>query len=121
MKNILVKIANNMYTILFIYVVSIILSSLLFSFIESRSIVDGIWWSCISALTIWYGDIAPITYEWKILGIFFWHFWIFFIVPMIVVNIMTKVIEDQNEFTEEEQKLILNKLDLIINNIIWKK
>ena len=117
----IIKIANNTKIIIFIYLISIIISSLSFSYIESRPLLDWLWWSCISALTIWYWDIAPITIYWKALWIFFWHFWIFFIMPMIIVNITSKVIDDKNKFTDEEQKELQENIKLILKNLEWKK
>ena len=41
--------------------------------------------------------------------------------PMIIVNITSKVIDDKNKFTDEEQKEMLQKTNLILKYLEWKK
>ncbi len=35
-----------------------------------KHVIDGIWWSFATATTTGYGDIVPVTYSGKVLGIF---------------------------------------------------
>jgi len=100
----LVYIANRMWLILSIYVVSLLISATLFSFFEDKSFLDGLWWSAITALTVGYGDLSPATLSGRITGIFFGHFWIFGVIPMIICNIVSKIIEDKDKFTDAEQE-----------------
>lgn len=104
MKKYLLYISTHPKITISMYLLSIILCAFLFSIFESRPFADGIWWSFITSLTIGYGDISPITLEGRILGITFGHFWIFFIIPMIVVNIVGALIEDKDRFSHEEQE-----------------
>lgn len=97
---------NSFTKIFLIYVSSVLVSASLFTAVENVSFIDGLWWSLVTALTIGYGDIAPVTITGKIIGVIFSHFWIFGIVPMIIANIITKIITDENEFTQDEQDFI---------------
>ena len=97
---------NSFTKIFLIYVSSVLVSASLFAAVENVSFIDGLWWSLVTALTIGYGDIAPLTITGKIIGVIFSHFWIFGIVPMIIANIITKIIADENEFTQDEQDFI---------------
>jgi hypothetical protein len=87
-----------------IYLASILLAALAFSVVESKSLIDAIWWCFVTSLTIGYGDIAPVTIAGRIVGIVFGHFWVFCIIPMIVANILMKAIRDDHAFTDAEQE-----------------
>ena len=97
-------IANRFWLIMIIYVVSLLLAATLFAWIEGRAWHEGFWWAVITALTIGYGDITPATHAGRIMGIVFGHFWIFGIVPMIVANIITKLLYDEHQFSHHEQE-----------------
>lgn len=110
MSKFIVFIANRVWLILAIYVGSILLSSLLFAFVEVRTFWDGLWWSVVTSLSIGYGDITPVTASGKAIGITFGHFWIFAVIPMIVTNIIIRVLEDQNAFTDSEQREVIERI-----------
>ena len=64
----------------------------------------------VTALTIGYGDLTPLTTEGRIMGVLFGHFWIFMVIPMIVANIIIHLVEDQHLFTDEEQQEVMDSL-----------
>lgn len=121
LKTKIVQLANSIKCIAVLYACSILLSATLFSLIESRPFIDGVWWSCVTSLTIGYGDIAPVTVTGKILGLVFGHFWVFGIIPLIVANILLNVIEDKNEFTHSEQEQVKQTLQEILNALSKQK
>ena len=104
MRKLLLYIANRIQVILILYVVSIFVAALLFAHFENKSFMDGIWWSCVTSLTIGHGDLSPATLEGRIMAILFAHFWIFCIIPMIVASIITQILVDKSAFTHDEQE-----------------
>jgi voltage-gated potassium channel len=110
MKKILMYIANRIWLILGIYLASILAGAAAFALIETKSFSDGLWWATVTALTIGYGDITPVTTAGRVAGIFFGHFWIFMVIPMIIANIILNLIENKNEFTDAEQCELMQRL-----------
>ena len=100
----LIYVANRMHLILGIYALSLLCSAALFAYFENKSFWDGLWWSVVTALTIGYGDLAPATVPGRITGIVFGHLWIFGVIPMIIGNIITGILEDRDAFTNDEQE-----------------
>lgn len=43
-----------------------------FHFMEHRDLFHSFYFTTVTMATVGYGDMAPITYGWKILAIFFW-------------------------------------------------
>lgn len=114
MKNYLYSYCNSIQMIARLYLASILLAAVLFSVVESKSLVDSIWWCFVTSLTIGYGDIAPVTIVGRIVGIVFGHFWVFCIIPMIVANILMKAIKDENEFSHNEQEQLKSDVAQIL-------
>lgn len=110
MKKTLMYVANRIWLILGIYVVSLLLGAIGFSWVEGRSFGDGLWWASVTALTIGYGDLTPLTTVGRTLGVVFGHFWIFMVIPMIIANIVLHLVEDKNAFTDEEQCELMARL-----------
>ena len=110
MKKILMYVANRIWLILGIYVASLLLGALTFSLAEGKSFNDGMWWATVTALTIGYGDLTPLTPVGRVAGILFGHFWIFMVIPMIIANIILHLVEDRDAFTDEEQRDLMGRL-----------
>jgi hypothetical protein len=113
----IVYIANRWQAIMFVYIVSILAASMLFSHFEDRTLGDGLWWAVVTALTIGYGDLSPATVEGRITGILFGHFWIFGVIPMVVANIIMRMIENKDSFTHAEQEWQEDALQAIAEKV----
>lgn len=113
MKKIILYIANRLHVIIIIYLSSIIIAGILFSIIEDKTIIEGLWWAFVTALTIGYGDFAPATNMGRLVGVFFSHFWVFFIGPMIIANIIIHMLEDKGKFTDKEQEWLFKAVEQI--------
>jgi voltage-gated potassium channel Kch len=110
MKKLLIYVANRIWLIMAIYVVSLLAGAASFALLEAKSLADGLWWATVTALTIGYGDLTPVTPAGRLAGILFGHFWIFVIIPMIIANIILHLIEDKNLFTDEEQRELMARV-----------
>ena len=117
MKKILLYIANRIQIILILYVLSLFIAAFLFAHFEKREFMDGLWWACVTSLTIGYGDLSPVTVEARIMTILFAHFWIFCIIPMIVASIITHILVDKSAFTHEEQEWQEKSLNKIADKL----
>ena len=113
MKKTLMYVANRIWLILAIYVVSLLLGAMTFSLVEAKSFSDGLWWATVTALTIGYGDLTPVTATGRVIGVLFGHFWIFMVIPMIVANIILHLVEDKHAFTDDEQRELMARLKTV--------
>lgn len=110
MKKILMHVANRIWLILTIYAISLLFGAATFALAEGKSFTDGLWWAAVTALTIGYGDLTPVTPAGRILGVIFGHFWIFMVIPMIVANIILNLVEDKHLFTDDEQRELMERI-----------
>ncbi len=110
MKKILMYVANRIWLILGIYSVSLLAGAGTFALLEQKTFSEGLWWATVTALTIGYGDLTPVTPAGRIVGSLFGHFWIFVVIPMIIANIILQLIEDKNIFTDEEQQELMRRI-----------
>lgn len=113
MKKTLMYVANRIWLILAIYVFSLLLGAMTFSLVEAKSFSDGLWWAAVTALTIGYGDLTPVTATGRVIGVLFGHFWIFMVIPMIVANIILHLVEDKHAFTDDEQRELMERLKTV--------
>lgn len=86
------------------YVILVVFTTVAFSYAESKSLFDSLWWVIVTASTTGYGDIYPTTVFGKIIGMFVMHMVTFLIVPLIVAQMSSKLIVDNDTFTHSEQE-----------------
>jgi voltage-gated potassium channel len=103
MKRYILWFSSSLWRVAALYATSILVCACLFAHIESRGLVESLYWACVTSLTIGYGDISPVTTAGRILTAVFAHFWVFGIAPLVITNMLSIVTEDRNAFTDEEQ------------------
>lgn len=113
MQRLLLWMANSLKCIGVAYVVSITTSALIFTMLEDYTFAEGVWWSCATALTIGYGDIAPVTWPMRVVGLIFSHFWIMVLIPIVIANIIVKAIQARDKVQESIIQMLRQIIQLL--------
>lgn len=103
-----------------IYLVILSASALGFAFFEHKPIVDAFWWASVTAMTVGYGDMYPVTLGGRAVAVFLMHIVPLFVIPMFVARFLGQVVQDKNAFTHEEQEQIKSDLEKIKNRLYIK-
>ena len=88
------------------YLGLVLFGALLFSFFESKPYADSLWWAFVTALTVGYGDMYPVTLGGRIVGLVLMHSVVFVIAPLIIARLLSVIFLDANKFTNEEQEQV---------------
>jgi voltage-gated potassium channel len=88
------------------YLGLVLFGALLFSFFESKPYADSLWWAFVTALTVGYGDMYPVTLGGRIVAIVLMHSVVFVIAPLIIARLLSIIFIDANKFTNDEQEQI---------------
>ena len=88
------------------YLGLVLLGALLFSHFEGRPYADSLWWAFVTALTVGYGDMYPVTWGGRIVGLVLMHSVVFVIAPLIIARLLSIIFLDANKFTNEEQEQV---------------
>jgi voltage-gated potassium channel len=93
-----------------IYALAIVLGAAVFAWAEGRSFDDALWWAFVTAMTVGYGDIAPVTLLGRIDAVILMHLVPLVIAPVIVTRLVTRLIGDRDRFSHEEQEQLKAEL-----------
>lgn len=76
-KKLITHLIANHSILFFVWIVVIIvlIGTVSFHFVESRSIFDSFYVTTVTMATVGYGDIVPVTKLWKIISIIYWFMW----------------------------------------------
>lgn len=96
--------------LLILYIVVVLAGAGVFCVAEQKPFWDSLWWSVVTAMTVGYGDFAPVTVVGRIAGMMVMHVVPLFIIPLIIVRLLGTFVRDQNQFTHSEQERILADL-----------
>lgn len=91
---------------------------------KKTTYLHAVWWACVTALTVGYGDMYPATIGGKIIAVVLMHASVLFILPLLIGNICSLCVKNQNEFTHQEQeeiKLMLLRLENQLNAMADKQ
>jgi voltage-gated potassium channel len=94
-----------------LYAGLILIGAFAFSIAEDKSVGDSLWWAVVSAMTVGYGDIVPVTFAGRVVGVVLMHVIPLLIIPLVIVRLLKTFVRDEHEFTHREQEQI--KADLL--------
>ncbi len=89
-----------------LYTAVILVGSVVFAYAENKPFDDAIWWAFVTAMTVGYGDLFPVTLIGRIDGIILMHMVPLFVAPIIVTRLITRIIDARHQFTHDEQEQI---------------
>lgn len=95
---------DTFFELILIYLAIVIIAALGFSYFEHKAFVDSLWWTSVTAMTVGYGDIYPLTLGGRIVAVILMHIVPLGIVPLFIARYLGKIVEDKNAFKHEEQE-----------------
>jgi voltage-gated potassium channel len=105
------KVANSPGRLVVAFIVTLTVSSIVYSISESANLLDSLYWSVVTATTLGYGDFAPSTGPGKVLTSILICVMVFLFIPTITANLASKLIVDRDVFTHEEQEQIKDGIE----------
>jgi voltage-gated potassium channel len=98
------KFIDTIKELLFVYAMLVLVCAAAYAHLENTTFINAIWWACVTALTVGYGDMYPATLGGKIIAVVLMHATVLFILPLLIANICTLCIKNEHVFTNQEQE-----------------
>lgn len=93
-----------------IFLGTVILGGLLYALFEGKGLLDGVWWAFVTAFTVGYGDVVPTTLAGRIVAGALMTISVFIIVPLITARMASKMIVNDDAWTDREQEYVKSSL-----------
>lgn len=99
------------------FVLLIVVSASLFAFFESKNFFDAVWWAVVIAMSVGYGDMYPVTWGGRIVGMLLMCTSLLAMIPLIITRLVEKMLDDRDKFTHEEQQKLISDVVYIKNKL----
>jgi voltage-gated potassium channel len=109
----LLRIANSAKATVATFLLLVLASAVIYSFLEHKGVGDSVWWAVVTATTVGYGDTYPTTTGGRVLAGVLISSMVLLVVPLITAHFASKLIVDQDAFRHEEQEEIKANLRFI--------
>ena len=106
----IIALTDTVRELIFWYAVILLIAAGGFSYFESKPFLDSLWWAGVTAMTVGYGDIYPVTIGGRIIAFALMHVSVLLILPLMIARVCSAMIQNQNEFTDSEQQRVLQDL-----------
>lgn len=116
----MIRFINSVRELLAIYIGVLIAAAVAYSLFEHKPFIESLWWACVTATTVGYGDMYPATIGGKLVAALLMHVALLFILPLLIGNICARCVEDQHAFTHDEQeeiKATLRKIEARLDEL----
>jgi voltage-gated potassium channel Kch len=110
LKRGIIMATNSFVELAVLYLCAILVCALAFAVAEDREFGDALWWAFVTSTTTGYGDISPVTFWGRAVGVFLMHFSIFLLAPLIIAKVAAELISNRDAFTHEEQEALKQEL-----------
>ena len=98
------KYVDSIKELLLLYVVLLTAGAAAYAAFEHKPFVDSLWWACVTATTVGYGDMYPVSPGGRLVAVLLMHVTLLFILPLLIGNICSRCIQDQHQFSNDEQE-----------------
>lgn len=107
MKRLIIRATNTVAEVGAIYALTLTAGAAGFALFEQKPFADALWWAAVTATSTGYGDLFPVTTGGRIIGALLMHVSILVILPLIIGHVIGTLIENQDRFTDAEQRRII--------------
>lgn len=110
----IIRATNTIYELLLLYALALVIGGGLYAIAENKPMGDALWWAAVTATTTGYGDMYPTSLAGRMIAFVLMNVNLIFILPLLIGRMITALIEDQDKFTDAEQRQLLS--DVAENN-----
>ena len=103
----IIRATNTIYELLLLYALALVIGGGLYAIAENKPMGDALWWAAVTATTTGYGDMYPTSLAGRMIAFVLMNVNLIFILPLLIGRMITALIEDQDKFTDAEQRQLL--------------